>query len=485
MDGMSLKRILQLVLLVFGSFLALSDVAWASGGNELGHLLPWWSVLPFVGMLLSIAIFPLVNVHWWEHNMGKVSAFWALVFFIPFLIAFGSGTAFFQALEVYLLDYLPFIILLFGLFVVSGGIILRGTLQGTPAVNVLLLLVGTALASWVGTTGASMLLIRPVIRANEWRRYKAHIIIFFIFLVSNIGGSLTPVGDPPLFLGYLRGVPFFWTMRLIVPMGFNVIILLALYYILDSYFYRKESVPELKNEREPLRVEGLHNLIYLGIVLAAVITSGILAKNPAFADLKTGTLYGITLFRHGEEAVVLPYTNIIRDLAILLAAFLSLKTTPQLIRKDNRFTWGPIKEVATLFAGIFMTMIPALAILHARGAELGLTHPAQFFWATGSLSSFLDNAPTYLVFLTTAASLGAASGVPTTVGIVAPKMLLAVSCGAVFMGANTYIGNAPNFMVRSIAEENAIRMPSFFGYMAWSMGILIPLFILDTLLFFR
>lgn len=268
-------------------------------------------------------------------------------------------------------------------------------------------------------------------------------------------------------------------------MGFNVIILLALYYILDSYFYRKESVPELKNEREPLRVDGLHNLIYLGIVLAAVITSGILAKNPAFADLKTGTLYGITLFRHGEEAVVLPYTNIIRDLAILLAAFLSLKTTPQLIRKDNRFTWGPIKEVATLFAGIFMTMIPALAILHARGAELGLTHPAQFFWATGALSSFLDNAPTYLVFLTTAASLGAASGVPTTVGIVAPKMLLAVSCGAVFMGANTYIGNAPNFMVRSIAEENAIRMPSFFGYMAWSMGILIPLFILDTLLFFR
>ncbi|WP_406677919.1 sodium:proton antiporter [Moorella sp. ACPs] len=482
---MSLKRLLLIVLMVLGSFLAWSGVAWASGGNELGQLLPWWSVLPFVGMLLSIAIFPLVNGHWWEHNMGKVSAFWALVFFIPFLIAFGSGTAFFQALEVYLLDYLPFIILLFGLFVVSGGIILRGTLQGTPAVNLLLLLVGTGLASWVGTTGASMLMIRPVIRANEWRRYKAHIIIFFIFLVSNIGGSLTPVGDPPLFLGYLRGVPFFWTMRLIAPMGFNVIILLALYYFLDSYFYRKEVVTKLKTSREPLVIDGLHNLIFLGIIVGAVILSGILAKNPAFADLKTGALYGITLFRHGEEAVVLPYTNIIRDLAILLAAFLSLKTTPQVIRKDNRFTWGPIKEVATLFAGIFMTMIPALAILHARGAELGLTQPAQFFWATGALSSFLDNAPTYLVFLTTAASLGTASGVPTTLGIVAPKMLMAVSCGAVFMGANTYIGNAPNFMVRSIAEENAIRMPSFFGYMAWSIGILIPLFILDTLLFFR
>ncbi|KYH31805.1 citrate transporter [Moorella mulderi DSM 14980] len=482
---MSFKRVMVLLLLMFSSFISLSGVAWASAGSELGYLLPLWSVLPFVGMLLSIAIWPLVNSHWWEHNMWKVSVFWSLVFFIPFLIAYGSRIAFFHALEVYLLDYLPFIILLFGLFVVSGGIILRGTLQGKPAVNVLLLLVGTALASWIGTTGASMLLIRPVIRANEWRRYKAHIIIFFIFLVSNIGGSLTPVGDPPLFLGYLRGVPFFWTMKLIVPMGFNVIILLSLYYFLDSYFYRKEDVPELKAGRDPLRVEGLQNLIYLGIIVGAVILSGILAKNPAFADQKTGALYGITLYRHGEEAVVLPYTNIIRDLAILLAAFLSWKTTPMVIRKDNRFTWGPIKEVATLFAGIFMTMIPALAILHARGAELGLTHPAQFFWATGALSSFLDNAPTYLVFLTTATSLGAATGVPTTLGIIAPKMLMAISCGAVFMGANTYIGNAPNFMVRSIAEENAIRMPSFFGYMAWSVGILIPLFILDTLIFFR
>ncbi|MDN5344701.1 MAG: hypothetical protein PWQ18_812 [Clostridia bacterium] len=482
---MGLKRLLALVLLVFVSLVPLSGVAWAAGGNDLGHALPLWSVLPFVGMLLSIAIWPLINGHWWEHNMWKVSAFWALVFFIPFLMAFGSGLAFFQALEVILLDYVPFIILLFGLFVVSGGIILRGTLRGTPAVNALLLLIGTALASWIGTTGASMLLIRPVIRANEWRRYKVHIVIFFIFLISNIGGALTPVGDPPLFLGYLRGVPFFWTMRLIFPMGFNVIILLVLLYLLDSYFYRKESVPQQKAGRDPLRVDGLQNLIYLVIIVGAVIVSGILAKNPAFADQQTGALYGITLYRHGEEAIVLPYTNLIRDLAILLAAFLSWKTTSQVIRKDNRFTWAPIKEVATLFAGIFMTMIPALAILHARGAELGLSQPAHFFWATGVLSSFLDNAPTYLVFLTTATSLGAATGVPTTLGIVASEMLMAVSCGAVFMGANTYIGNAPNFMVRSIAEENNIRMPSFFGFMAWSIGILIPLFILDTLIFFR
>ncbi|MGB9793311.1 MAG: sodium:proton antiporter, partial [Desulfofundulus sp.] len=458
---------------------------WAATGNELGKMLPWWSVLPFVGMLLSIAICPLVNAHWWEHNMWKVSLFWSLVFFVPFLAAFGSATAFTKVVEVYLLDYLPFIILLFGLFVVAGGVTLRGTLRGSPASNSLLLLLGTALASWIGTTGASMLMIRPVIRANEWRRYKAHIIIFFIFLVSNIGGALTPLGDPPLFLGFLRGVPFFWTMRLILPMGFNVLVLLTLYYILDAYFYRKENLPAAKEEEAELRIEGVQNFLCLGIIIGAVILSGILAKTPAFSDPKTGNLYGITILRHGDEAVVLPYINIIRDLAILLAAFLSWKTTPMAIRENNRFTWGPIKEVAVLFAGIFMTMIPALAILHARGAELGLTKPAQFFWAAGALSSFLDNAPTYLVFLTTAASLGATSGVPTTLGIVTPKMLMAVSCGAVFMGANTYIGNAPNFMVRSIAEENNIRMPSFFGYMGWSIGILIPLFILDTLLFFR
>lgn len=467
---------------------SLGRFAWAAGtgeGVELGYRLPLWSVLPFVGILLSIAIFPLVNGHWWEKNMGKVSAFWALVFLVPFLIAFGSETAFAQAVEVYLLDYLPFIILLFGLFVVSGGIILRGTLRGTPGVNTLMILIGTALASWVGTTGASMLLIRPLIRANDWRRYKAHSIIFFIFLVSNIGGALTPVGDPPLFLGFLRGVPFFWTMKLIVPMSLNVAILTFLYYLLDSHFYKKEGPPPPAETQERLRVEGLHNLVYLGIIVGSVILSGFLAKNPFFADPATGELYGIPLLRHGEEAVVLPYVNLIRDPAILLAAFLSLKTTSAAIRRDNRFTWGPIREVATLFAGIFMTMIPALAILHARGPELGLTQPAQFFWATGALSSFLDNAPTYLVFMTTAASLGAAAGVPTVVGIIDPKMLMAVSCGAVFMGANTYIGNAPNFMVRSIAEENRIRMPSFFGYMGWSGGILIPLFLLDTVLFFR
>lgn len=540
---LNLKKALAVFLFVFTAVFLNNDVAWASGGGgELGKQLPLWSILPFVGMLLSIAIFPLVNSHWWEHNMAKVSAFWAFVFFIPFIIFYGTGTAIEQLLHIVVLDYIPFIILLFGLFAVSGGIILRGSLKGTPLVNMGFLTVGTILASWIGTTGASMLLIRPMIRANEWRRKKTHMIVFFIFLVSNIGGSLTPVGDPPLFLGFLRGVPFFWTMNLFWPMAFNALILLAIYFAMDNYYYRKELAPgtagqpqkagkkasvadtagnaenvsvqqqsngnipldaaqeekyengtalaqtkaqaEAEEKPEPLKVEGLHNVIFLAMIVGSVILSGILSKNPLFADVSTGHLYGLTLFHHGDEAIILPFVNIIRDSTILLAAYLSVKTTSRAIRTDNRFTWFPIKEVATLFIGIFITMIPALAILSARGSELGLADPAHFFWATGVLSSFLDNAPTYLVFMTTAASLGATEGLVTTVGTIAPHMLLAVSCGAVFMGANTYIGNAPNFMVRSIAEENKIKMPSFFGYMGWSLVFLVPLFILNTFIFF-
>lgn len=485
---MKLKRILVISILLLASLFTFSGIALASGGGgqELGHSLPLWSIIPFVGMLLSIAIFPLVNGHWWEHNQGKVSIFWSLVFFIPFVFAYGGSMGLEQFLHIAVLDYIPFIVLLFGLFAVSGGIILRGSLRGTPKVNLAMLGIGTLLASWVGTTGAAMLLVRPLIRANEWRQKKNYIIIFFIFLVCNIGGSLTPVGDPPLFLGFLRGVPFFWTMNLFWPMAFNALILLVIFHLMDRYYYRKEmslgtaSTKEVSTSKEPLRIDGLHNLIFLAMIVGSVILSGVLSKTAMFADLNTGELYGITLYKH----IVFPFTNLIQVSIILLAAFLSLKTTAKSIREDNKFTWGPIKEVAILFAGIFITMIPALAILSARGSELGLTHPAQFFWATGALSSFLDNAPTYLVFMTTAASLGAAEGIITTVGTIAPSMLLAVSCGAVFMGANTYIGNAPNFMVRSIAEENKIKMPSFFGYMGWSLIFLIPLFVLNTFIFF-
>ncbi|NLK52253.1 MAG: sodium:proton antiporter [Syntrophomonadaceae bacterium] len=467
--------------------------------TELGHLLPVWSVIPFVGMLLSIAFFPLFQPHWWEKNMGKVSIFWGIIFVLPFLLAFGSRLAIYKVLHIYILDYFPFIILLVALFTISGGIIVRGTLRGTPLVNGGMLLIGTILASWIGTTGASMLLIRPLLRAIKDRKWKVHTIIFFIFLVSNIGGSLTPLGDPPLFLGFLHGVPFFWTMQLIVPMGVNVLILLLLYLIIDYVLFKKETTeaqaltpgmhnnPSFNSEIDnvPLRVEGLHNLIFLAGVLVAVILSGLLNHYPCFTDPLTGEARGIYLMQVDGHDLVWPWLNILRDGLMLAMAGLSLKFTARTLRQDNFFTWGPIQEVAKIFAGIFVTMIPALEILQARGAELGVTTPAHFFWATGVLSSFLDNAPTYLTFLSLAGGLGASSGIITDLGTVAPEILLAISCGAVFMGANTYIGNAPNFMVRSIAEENKVKMPSFFGYMGWSILILIPIFFLDAWLFFR
>ncbi|MDR1496134.1 MAG: sodium:proton antiporter [Clostridiales Family XIII bacterium] len=451
---------------------------------ELGNELPLWSVLPFVGMLLSIAIFPLIKPHWWERHLLKVAIFWSVVFLVPFAISFGPSEALSELLEIVILDYLPFIVLLWGLFAVSGGIVLKGELAGTPKVNIALIVIGTLLASWVGTTGASMLLIRPVIRANRWREKKAHVVIFFIFLVSNIGGCLTPVGDPPLFLGFLRNVPFFWTMRLAPMLLMNSAILLVLLFLIDRRLYNKEIAagrkPEVSIDRKPLRVEGLHNLVFLAVIVGSVILSGMLSENPLFYDAAAEQARGIPVYGH----VVVPFSSMLQMALIILAGLLSVATTKKALREANLFTWGPIKEVASLFIGIFITMIPALAILNARGAELGLEKPWHFFWATGTLSSFLDNAPTYLVFMTTAGSLGSVGGVSTAVGTIAPALLMAISAGAVFMGANTYIGNAPNFMVKSIAEENGIKMPSFFGYMKWSVGILIPLFLLDTLVFF-
>ena len=474
--------------------LALSvDCVFASGGeagedaHALGNALPFWSVAPFVGLLLSIAIFPLVKPHWWEKNLLKVSIFWSLLFFAPFAVAFGSETALFELIEIVLLDYLPFIILLWGLFAVSGGIVLRGTLVGTPKVNLLLLLIGTLLASWVGTTGASMLLIRPMLRANAQRKKKAHIVVFFIFLVSNMGGSLTPVGDPPLFLGFLRGVPFFWTMRLLPLLAVNAVVLLAVFFFLDTWLLKKElrdahgdAAIAFVETRERLSLAGAHNLILLAVIVGSVILSGFTASHPSFYNENLGVMFGVPVY----SDVILPYNSVLQMALIVLAGIFSIVTTKSELRAENRFTWGPIKEVASLFIGIFITMIPALALLNAHGASLGLTRPWQFFWATGALSSFLDNAPTYLVFMTTAGSLGAADGLSTAACLIAPKLLLAVSAGAVFMGANTYIGNAPNFMVRSIAEENGIKMPSFFGYIGWSLCFLVPLFLIDTLIFF-
>ncbi|UCH09659.1 MAG: sodium:proton antiporter [Fidelibacterota bacterium] len=477
-----------ILLTLFVPVLALAASEAEAGGDHLGRVLPFWSIIPFIGILLSIAIFPLVAPHFWHHHFGKVSAAWAIIFAVPFLIAY-RGEAFYEIVHIIVVDYIPFIIVLWGLFTVGGGIVLRGTLVGTPIVNTVLLLVGTLMASWIGTTGAAMLLIRPVIRANAWRKNKKHIIIFFIFLVANIGGSLTPLGDPPLLLGFIHGVPFFWTLRLIVPMSFVVLILLALFYLLDGYFLKKESgQPEQVGETEPIRLEGIHNFLFLGGIMGLVLMSGTL-------ELPEVSILGVHV----------PLQDIYRNLGIILMLVLSLRTTRQELREANGFTWAPIKEVAYLFAGIFMTIIPALAILRA-GSEGAMAfvidnveEPPHYFWVTGILSSFLDNAPTYLTFFNTALGklhltepevtaflAGAVTEGEMLVRLQSFETLLfAISIGAVFMGANTYIGNAPNFMVRSIAEENKINMPSFFGYMFWSVLILVPVFILVNFVFLR
>ena len=455
---------------------------------EIGELLPIWSIIPFAGMLLSIAIFPLVKGEWWEKNQLLVAAAWSLVFLIPFTAVFGFEVSAEQLAEVVLGDYVPFIVLLLGLFVVAGGIHIRGTIAGTTRNNVIMLLIGTVLASWVGTTGAAMLLIRPVLRANHWRKYRAHIVVFFIFLVANIGGCLTPLGDPPLFLGYLRGVPFFWTLQHIWPLLIlNTALLLGIYALLDRHFIKKEGkegrekleLEQKADDRVPVKLQGAHNLIFLLLIIVAVILNGTIPQLDMFIDQATGKTYGIEVL-----GVHMGLEYFVQIGLIFVAIILSWKTTPQKLRKVNNFEWGPITEVAKLFIGIFITMIPALAILRANGSSLGIDSPLKFFWATGALSSFLDNSPTYVVFLTTAGALGSATGVATTAGVVAENLLLAISAGAVFMGAVTYIGNAPNFMVKNIAESGGVKMPSFFGYIGWSAAILIPVFIVDTLIFF-
>jgi len=455
----------------------------------LGESLPLWSVLPFVGILLSIAVFPLVAPSFWHHHFPEVSAGWALAFAVPFVFAFGWD-AVHAILHIYIVDYIPFIILLWALFTISGGIYVRGTLQGTPKVNLGILLIGTAFASWIGTTGAAMVTIRPLLRANAKRRHRAHTVVFFIFLVANIGGSLTPLGDPPLFLGFLHGVPFFWTLFHILPDTLtSVLILSFVYYLMDSYYYRQEGLHEIRIEgAERFGIEGAHNLGLLVIVVAAVLFSGTVR-------LGTVNLFGI----HQESQ------NLLRDAILIVTGFVSLKTTARETRWErNQFTWFPIQEVAYLFAGIFMTIIPALAILQAgeRGALSGLISSVQkpwhYFWMAGALSSFLDNAPTYLTFFNSAlgklaitepqvyqALRGVPGAMPAGTLETFQTYLAAISAGAVFMGANTYIGNAPNFMVRSIAEEQGVAMPSFFGYMLkYSIPILIPTFLLLTVVFF-
>ena len=456
-------------------------------GPDIGKVLPAWTVFPFAGILLSIALCPLLTPRFWHHHYGKVSAFWALVFAIPFVYVF-HRQAVGEILHVYIVDYIPFIILLWALFTIAGGIVVSGSLQGTPAVNTVLLSLGTVLASWVGTTGASMVMIRPVLRANKDRVKKAHVICFFIFLVANIGGGLTPLGDPPLFLGFLHQVPFFWVTIAVFPhVLLSSCLVLVTFFVVDTVFHRREKrrggLPEADAVKSPLGVEGIYNLLFLGGVVGLVLMSG-------YWRASAFHLMGVEV----------TYQNLARDMGILAMGGLSLAVTPWKLREANEFGWGPILEVGKLFAGIFMCIIPAVAILKAGkdGALAPLlayvTGPGHYFWASGSLSSFLDNAPTYLTFFNMAlgqlgmtesmvplaCAIGALSANPEFVGL-----LKGVSAGSVFMGANTYIGNAPNFMVKSIAEEAGVRMPSFFGYMfKYSIPILIPTFILVTLLLF-
>ncbi|AWK86993.1 sodium:proton antiporter [Azospirillum thermophilum] len=444
-------------------------------GRELGVL---W-VLPFAGILLSIALLPLMAPGLWHHHFGKIAAAWALAFLLPFAAVFGVDLAAYELAHTVLLEYIPFIVLLTALFTVAGGVRIAGSLVGTPLANTLGLALGTALASLMGTTGASMLLIRPLLRANEHRKHKVHTVVFFIFLVSNVGGSLTPLGDPPLFLGFLKGVDFFWpTVHLLAPMGFLAACLLAIYFVLDVWLHTrdpgKHPLIEGVHEREPVRIEGAVNLLLLVAIVGAVLLSGV--WHPGV---------GVTIYH-----VPVPLETIVSQFLLIGITLLSLRLTSKKSRSLNAFSWGPILEVAKLFAAIFLTIIPAIAILKAGtdGAlggiiaavnEGGRPNPAAYFWATGLLSSFLDNAPTYLIFFNTAG--GDAQVLMTDLSVT----LAAISAGAVFMGANSYIGNAPNFMVKAIAEERGVAMPSFFGYLLWSFGILVPLFVLVTLIFFR
>ena len=439
--------------------------------------------IPFAGLLLCIAVMPLVKPEGWEKHQAHAVILWSLLFAIPFALFYGAPKAVETVLECLIGDYLTFIVLLFGLFCVAGNIKLEGSLVGNPKVNVIMLAVGTFFSSCIGTTGASMLFVRPIIQMNSWRKNKRHIMVFFIFLVSNIGGCLTPIGDPPLLMGFSRGVSFFWSMRLFPVLVLNMILLLTIFYHLDKKAYQKDItkglMPEVKENEPLIRIKGAHNFLYIVMIVIAVILSGVLPKLSAFQNA-AGEVIGIPIFRE----VTLTVPAIIEIAIILLAALLSFKTTPKEVRVQNHFTWGAIQEVAVLFIGIFITMQPALMVLKSAGSGLGITKPFEMFWATGALSSFLDNTPTYLVFLTTAGAMHFTTGVATTLGVVPVKMLMAISCGAVFMGANTYIGNAPNFMVKSLSDENGINMPSFFGYMWWSLHYLIPVFIIDMIIFF-
>ena len=474
-----MKRHVVWTSIVLVAVMALGPQTASAATLDGATLSAWWGT-PFAGVLLSIAVFPLIAPTFWHHHFGKIAAAWAILFLVPFGVTFGAGVAFGSFVHAMLEEYVPFIVLLTALYTVAGGICVRGNLHGSPRMNTAIIALGTALASIMGTTGAAMLLIRPLLRANDNRKHVVHVVVFFIFLVANAGGSLSPLGDPPLFLGFLNGVDFFWTtVHLALPMLFVCGVLLAIFYGLDSYFYHRREEERVQfldptPDTPMLGIDGKINFVLLGVVIALVLMSGL---------WKPGIEFNV----FGTHVAL---QNALRDVALIGVALVSLAVTPRAAREGNAFNWAPIEEVAKLFAGIFVTIAPVITILRAgeAGAFAGLVHlvndvsgqprDAMYFWATGLLSSFLDNAPTYLVFF------NLAGGDAQTLMTKGATTLAAISAGAVFMGANSYIGNAPNFMVKAIAESRGVRMPSFFAYLGWSVVVLVPVFLVTAWLFF-
>ncbi|OCG07729.1 sodium:proton antiporter [Gilliamella sp. wkB178] len=466
---LSLASLLALLLLPFD--LLARDFS----GHDLSLL--WAS--PFAGTLLSIALLPLWLPRLWHYHYGKIISLWMLLLLVSMFVSFGWQTTVHFTTHAILEEYIPFILLLLALFTTSGGILIKSDAISTPKLNVGLLAIGTLLASIMGTTGAAMLMIRPLIRANRERQQRVHIIIFFIFLVANIGGGLTPLGDPPLFIGFLKGVDFFWTIKhMLAPVLLTTILLLGIFYCLDCYYYRQQysglTVTTPIKTNKTIKIYGYYNILLLIAIIISVLGSGIWQSSISISIL--------------GSHISLPH--LVRNGVFIVITLVSILITPKQVRAGNEFNWQPIIEVAKLFIGIFITIVPALAILRAGtdGAlasvvtlvtdDQGQAINSMYFWLSGLLSGFLDNAPTYLVFFNLAA------GDATTLMTTLEKTLLAISMGSVFMGALSYIGNAPNFMVKSIANQHQINMPSFFGYMKWSIGILIPVFVVNNLVFF-
>ena len=458
-----LPRALLAVLLL------LPDPAFAASLDGAG--MGWAWALPFAAMLASIASGPLLFPKFWHRHYGKIAFGWSVLTLTALAAFYGIPAAVAAFLHAMLADYLSFIVLLFTLYVVAGGVVVTGDLRGTPFVNTALLAAGTVIASLVGTTGAAMIMIRPLLRANGARTHKAHVVVFFIILVANVGGALSPLGDPPLFVGFLHGVDFFWTARHLWLQTLIVAIpILAAFVSVDFWLFRREPAVEPTIAPASLALRGGVNLVLIALVIAAILGSAIWKPGIAF------DVYGTSV----------ALENIARDAALVIIAFISLWLTPDEHREANGFTWEPIREVAKLFAGIFVSIIPVLAMLEAgRGGAFawllrivterdGTPHEVAFFWLTGALSAFLDNAPTYLVFFELAGGDPAALMGPLS------GTLAAISMGAVYMGALTYIGNAPNFMIYAIAQERGVKMPNFFAYMLWASLILVPLFLLLT-----